>query len=934
MQEILEAGGSLRSAACDVLMKRGLAESTAKRRAAAIVSLAEFAGDEPGNGQPDSAESDRDESASESCELPIERGPQLVLKLAQPGLDVQALSPPSLIQNTLQSLDIETTEDLLAIDEERLNSISGVGKKKVAAFRELQARALLNATLPVESEDDSSPVDLMVGWREALPELSVRAFNSLEKTNAATVGDVFRLLKDNAITSIPGAGAVTKRDVQDNLLDYFQRALTAEVELPKARAESHMTDSLSVDVLIHLGTRSANAVERHPATTIGQLRVALVDGTLAQQKGVGRSSLKEIREHIERLREHGEEVYRFGERGRPKTYGELVEQILEQSDDNTRRVVEGRLHGRIYDDLGQELGFTRARAQQLFVRAIEDSRLLFGRVAETLMAPEIMKLARPGGLFVAESEYDANQAEFALEVAGHDANVVRKRVVTRMSSNEVDAVMKELRAALQATGATSVSLEEALDIAEESGLMVEAAELEFLAFDYLNIRKLAEDRLGFPWSNYGDLLAEVLLDIGKTADTDAILARLDEMRATRPALAELPDFAPHAARNHFQSTQHIWNYGHGDYVHIDCLDVSPEQIHAAAKAGLERLRGRTDSIGANYLLDDLVAAGEAVPGLTPHLLKDAIHRHPKGLTFQNTLLVAHADSFAEDGVTLTDRLVDLMVQTGEPMKFGAIKKAMAKYGYAETSIYQHIIGSPEFLVLPGGEYTAARALGLSADDMQTIADAVAIEVRDEGAVYSADAVYLQLPEEVRALLRGNVPSLHVLEGVLRHDDRIEARHGLLARASGEDHLLTKTVELILEDMGCAYPREVRCMLTDAYGYTGSGQAVASALQRLVEAGDAIRLPGALYSLRGADETETWRGWENHHETLLASGRHVEVETEDPWSVWTLIRYIERVIDEDDLAEAMMDRMLGRDDVPDELRESIHDLKFALSMGMG
>jgi predicted transcriptional regulator len=187
-------------------------------------------------------------------------------------------------------------------------------------------------------------------------------------------------------------------------------------------------------------------------------------------------------------------------------------------------------------------------------------------------------------------------------------------------------------------------------------------------------------------------------------------------------------------------------------------------------------------------------------------------------------------------------------------------------------------------------------------------------------------------------IHDHLDAASVLWALARNHEQFETGSGLLVARRDEDDtsLLEQSILEILEEMGLAYPREIREKLRGDYGVDeDSTRSASSVLYRLYDKGVVDRLPNSAYFLTREDEEGEPAAWLERPEIVLEAADDRDIDTAEPDMVWRMAKFIESdEVDEDDVAERLLDLLIGRDDVPDDIKDDAETLKFALSMGMG
>ncbi len=789
---------------------------------------------------------------------------------------IDDLDPPGQVSAMLEHFEVETIENLLSIELDEARNMKGVGPTRFDAFRELvdEARAAL-------SDDET------------------------EETGDMSLNPMAREL---------------------HLADI-------DLETPWQ------------DVLVDLSARTAKGLVTGRWTTLGEVTDAVSDGSYRAISGIGQTSVDELRSELARVAELGVETYVYGEAGQPASIAGLVEHALNWLDADDRTLLEAR----IFDDrplreIGEERGVTRQRIQQIEAGILKDLQDRLGSVARELMAPVVSGLEMSAGLLHTSlldnftDEHNPKRLKLGLLVAGEDdADVRLGEFLTTLSATEREELVREVRDGLQELEGIHIDISEAVAVMGQVGLFVDAqAAARFLELVF----EIEVDDGVFspPWISYPDVVAQALRDIGRAADTDELMEAYERVRAENPAL-ELHELAAHALQGNAHRHPDIYNYAHGLYIHAERLPMSREALDRAVEWSIARLAEETGQVGVGALIDEMEYERLTVPGLTDHLLKDALGRHEdKVLVFKNTLLVAHADTYVDDGLTLNERLEQVLHEADGPLTVRDVMDELDEYGYSRHSVAQAMGAAPWAITLQRGQYSHRDVLGLDADGVDGLLQAAFEALPEDGAPTSAQALLASLDAPSADHLRQHPDAPAALSALARTDDRFAtATGGLVGRATNDgEYLLRTAIYDVIEPMGLAHPREIHDQLRTELHYTGSVSSVHSILQSAYENGTLSRLPGALYFHPTDDDNEQalFDTWSKRPDKLLEAARHPDRKTAAPHLVWEMARFIERIIDEDDLAEELLDSLLARDDVPAELKDEAEALKFALSMGMG
>ncbi|MFP4599741.1 MAG: sigma factor-like helix-turn-helix DNA-binding protein [Persicimonas sp.] len=707
---------------------------------------------------------------------------------------VSVLNPPSLIQNVLDRFEVGTVGELLRLSDEDLREARGVGSKKIEVISDLKNQA------------------------QSQLEFDQHGLSEASET---------QLLSDRLLTRGVAMDAPWER------------------------------------ILRVLPTRARGAFESVGYDTIGELVDAFERGELNRLPNFGPKTLNRVEEILEMIATEGLEAYLFGDRGRPETIDELLEQALDSLEDSDRDIVERRFFdGDTFGEIGDDYGVSFQAIQARFDTLVETLVHRFGPEAEELVDPLVSACERAGGLLPAEEVRqtsgldDMRQALFALHIAGHtDFRIWQGDFLTPMHQSDIDTKLRRLRDQIVETGRAVLPYERVETFARRAGLRLERRWLAQLFEVAWSVDLGRSGPVRNPWARRSDHVANVLEDAGRPMAAQEILERLEEADEYDHGIDEISERALNGLLHRHED---IYTIERGTYVHVSALPVTRQMLDEVVGWCVERLEGETGQISTKYLLGELEEAGLAREGLTPYLLKDALSRHPEVLTFKNTYLVAHAETFEESGKTLADRVETVLAQANNPLTVeDVIDRLPEGIDYHRMSIYTTLLSAPFSLNMGNNRFVHLDFVGLSETRRGRLLDAVYQALPADGTPKSCTDLLEELTDmpEARSLSLREYGS-GLLWGLLREDDRIVCGPGeLVARDTGKEsqHVLRTAIGQIVAEHGAAYPREVRSELRSQYGYSGSDSAVFGSLTRSAEEGRLLRLPDSLYVPTGDDE---------------------------------------------------------------------------------
>lgn len=706
---------------------------------------------------------------------------------------VSVLNPPSLIQNVLERFHVGTVGELLELSDKDLRDARGVGAKKIEVISDLKTRAQRELEFNAHGLSEASETQLLS--------------DRLEKM---------------------GVG----------------------MEVPWER------------VLRVLPTRARGAFESVGYGSIGDLVASFERGELSRLPNFGPKTLNRVEEILETIANEGLEAYLFGERGRPQSIDELLDQALESLEDNDRDIVERRFFaGDTFGEIGDDYGVSFQAIQARFDTLVEALSFRFGPEAEVLIEPLVEATETAGGLLPVEvirdtiGIEDLREVLFALHIAAEtDYRIWQGTFLTPLHQSEIDAKLRTLRDEIVETGRASLPYEQVNNFARRAGIQLDRTAMAKLFWVVWEVDIGQTGPVRNPWARRSDHVANVLEDAARPMTAQEILERLEVGEEHEHGIDEISERALNGLLHRHED---IYTIERGTYVHASALPVSRETLNDVVAWCVDRLEGETGQISTKYLLGELQEAGLAKEGLTPYLLKDSLSRHPEVLTFKNTYLVAHAETFEESGKTLADRVEAVLAEAENPLTVeDVIDRLPEGIDYHRMSIYTTLLSAPFSLNMGNNRFVHLDFVGLSDNRRRRLLDAVHDMLPEDGTPMSCNDLLEELADlpEARSLsIRDHGSGL--LWGLLREDDRVVCGPGeLVARDIGSEsqHVLRTAIGQIVDDYGAAYPREVRSELRSQYGYGGSDSAVFGSLTRSAEEGRLLRLPDSLYVPEGSD----------------------------------------------------------------------------------
>jgi hypothetical protein len=258
--------------------------------------------------------------------------------------------------------------------------------------------------------------------------------------------------------------------------------------------------------------------------------------------------------------------------------------------------------------------------------------------------------------------------------------------------------------------------------------------------------------------------------------------------------------------------------------HRDALAISARHLDEIVTWSLDFLEGHARPVHLRALWKELEQANRLRAGLTPWLLRDALARSSDAVTFHNEQLLAHVESYEEDGHTLLDRLEALLRPEPSPLSLPDLRARLPLgVHFHARALYGLLLGAPWCLRLSDERFCHINALGDGVDRWSKDA-AEALALIDPARPARCDA----LVEALRARhpnhpLWSRDDAAPLLWGLLlKHP---AAQCGADARAAhhhsdGALQLLTEAILEALERLEPAPEPRLLQAVTRRYGYRG------------------------------------------------------------------------------------------------------------------
>ncbi|TXD33794.1 hypothetical protein FRC96_15085 [Lujinxingia vulgaris] len=854
---------------------------------------------------------------------------------------INVLNPPPLLASHLADLEIITLADLLDFDANEAQELTGMSALEGALFARLQFTAREHLDGQDEREDDTSSTEetrrqVDIAFLEP-PGLIV---NKLEQLQITTVGDMVDFAIDD-VRSIPHVG----RKSADELRTLYARAyefVHGQAPLPEAASasgpdgsrrsrmsEEHLRavealeaarqrDDISLQELLpFLPTRSHRAIEAYDAQTLYDLLELRAAGKLIALPGIGRQTLQELDDTLETLAHRGLDYLRFGESGRPESIESLVRAVWATLGERDQVVLRGRLYqDQTLEEVAEPLGLTRERVRQIVNQLIEHLQARYASVARELAEDLITRLRKGRGILptsalppycgapAGDMSVCVGRARLVLAIAGFETNCWHRFLIT-LNADERNGLVADLKSELMDLETVRISPEDVHLCTDALGMMLTEAEAMEFVEDAWGLH-IEGDAVLLPWLSLVGIIEGIVQRIGKPATTEDIRQAYNQLNADIGG--ELPRFRPHNVRAHMERCENIYHYGHGIYVHLDHLPLPLDELERFADEALAVLIRQRRQVSVDHLIDTLKLTRRVPAGMTAHLLKDVLSRHPDVVTFTNTLLVAHTPTCDDIGTSMLDRLSTALASHTTPVNARQIARDLSRFSYAFTGISQNLAKCDFSLSMGKGRFLHVERCGLTRDEIDELMTQL-VDLTPDDALLSCTAALEVLDGPAAEKLRARQNGDRLLWALARNFSSLVAGSGLLVshhNVTEGRSLLYSAILDALSALYVAYPREITAYLRDEVGFGGTSGSINTTLIKLRDEGRVIALPNAAYTLTPDIFDALPERWAERPALVREAAEHPDILNVDDEVRRQLCRFFEEWDPRPELVERLTD----------------------------
>lgn len=455
---------------------------------------------------------------------------------------------------------------------------------------------------------------------------------------------------------------------------------------------------------------------------------------VGEVEGFTQTIVDELRREVNQLGAMGLARYRFGESGRPANCQEFVQRVREMLDERQFEMLREQVSGETLNEIGLGQSVTRERARQIIVAAFK-KLTAFRDVAQELLFAAMELLSER--LFVPYRELvdvTVSQEDWELAmliaVAALDWRVefdlgnVDDSNVSQLSSQAIDDLGRLLKlVSRESEGFDFANVIQVGDIIEAIKEPDPKARESINRLEVISDLQLPPDTcrqlLGNDWVrsvvrsqlvsagvnglsfeqietsgfiSSADELAQLLgneadlLDGNRFRRPGVVYSRADEVElivrdAGRPVDIEyisgksVNSWHQSVLVGRYLSNMHsILTTGRGQYVHIDSVGLSLEDVQSIANWGADLLAGEKKTIDGEVLFDLFAISRFAGRLENAYQLVSIVAKHLDVRRLSNNLQLAHRDSFDESELSLEKANPEIAAQW-HPTKNGTLTPA-------------------------------------------------------------------------------------------------------------------------------------------------------------------------------------------------------------------------------------------------------------------
>lgn len=268
---------------------------------------------------------------------------------------------------------------------------------------------------------------------------------------------------------------------------------------------------------------------------------------------------------------------------------------------------------------------------------------------------------------------------------------------------------------------------------------------------------------------------------------------------------------------------------------------------------LEALEASREPLPLSRLVVGLERLGPRFRGWTPQRLRELLSSSPDVVLFRNEQLAAHVESFEDGGLTLHERLAEVLARAAGPLSLDLLQRRLpAGVRYHPRAVRGLLFGAPWCVKFPDGRVCHVDALGL--DERQRgawVQRALGLMPTQEPIACEALLARMRAQEPDDTTL-AREDARGVLWGLLMEDARAQCgprERVALSRGEAGVLLVAEAIAEVMAEHELLGAPQLRRAVVERYGARGL-HAFRDAVARALEQGHLVKVGEARYGRGG------------------------------------------------------------------------------------
>jgi hypothetical protein len=536
----------------------------------------------------------------------------------------------------------------------------------------------------------------------------------------------------------------------------------------------------------------------------------------------GSKTRKEVVALLEEVAQHGLSDSSFGEVSFSDIPSFLAAVFAAIAPEEQTLLQERFLDQKTLEQLAQSRGITREGIRIRLEKLLRRIRERFNTAAQDLLSELKNTLVSSPDLLHQEEIWslipgiDLPKLVLVFEISSeaNSCRIYKDEFLTSRDAGVLDPRVASFWRSLREREEGALPFDEILEAAQDCNFRVHPLSLRRLLERVYERQSLPDGRMIISKESVGSAISELLRAAARPLHLDEIGMAL--IPAQGQDGIEITDSY---VRKAISRRDDVYYVDRGTYCHITAMGISPEELQRAVEQSVLLIRGKTQAISTKFLVDELKSRGISHQALTPHLLKNAMARHPEVVSMRK-YLVGHIDSLQEEGMTLKNRLEAILLAAKEPISIETMKSLLPKETEYHTISIGEALGSAGFvLCVSWGKYVHINALQLGVDAQQRLISNALLHLSEDGSPASGLELLTRLKEQgldEGLEARPDGPSL--LLGLLRTSEQVISLSGqLISRNTSKAQIaFEEAIVLLLEVEGPKTRQSIEASLAGKY----------------------------------------------------------------------------------------------------------------------